>query len=264
VGYEALVQAVQGLVSDPETVEETLGFLFSLALHNFSVSGIFDGLHGTDQAEVDSKLSDIGPRLGRIHQPGAIQVLWDILPQLPGDDHALRYAIYQLFEQLVSLNHRNQIAFCSLGLVEPLFGLLGAHRSDTSVNEKERQALQKILKRILDMGATTADFRLIFQQLVKEDDSLDADILEIIRSGMKARWPDHFSMESPATLTLTEESVRGMPMTGFTYMVRDVSPYCTKTWLHYILASRSGYGSKRCLQMAHPLCFLLVWPAGRF
>jgi hypothetical protein len=222
VGYGALFQAIQGLVSDANTAEETLGFLLSLALHNFSVSGIFGGLIGTDQTEVDSRLSDIGPRLGRIHQPGAIQLLWDILPHLPGEDPALRYAIYKVFEQLIYLNHRNQIAFSSLGFVKPLLDLFNKQRSDTIVNEKERHILQRILRRILDMGATTADSRLIFHQAVREDDTLDADILEIVRMGMKARWPDHFSMEPPAALILTEEGSRGLPMTGFTYMVRDV------------------------------------------
>lgn len=229
MGYDALFQAVQALVLDPKTVEETVGFLISLALHNFSMSGIFEGLQGTDYAEVDSKLSDIGPLLGRIHQPGAIQVLWDILPQLPGRDPALRYGIYKLFEQLAYLNHRNQIAFCSLGLTRSILTLLDTHRSDPSVNDQEKHILQKLLRRILDMGATTADVRLIFQQVVKEDDSLDSDILDIIRTGMKARWPEHFSVESSATLTLREEGIRGMPMTGFTFMVRDVSPYFTKT-----------------------------------
>jgi hypothetical protein len=194
-----------------------------LALHNFSVSGIFDGLQGTNQAEVDSRLCDIGPRLGRVIQPGAIRVLWDILPQLPGEDPALRYAIYKLFEQLIYLNHRNQVVFSGLGLVKPLLDLLNGHKSHSTANDKERNVLQKLLRRILDIGATTADFRLIFQQVVKDDDTLDTDVLEIIRAGMKARWPEHFSMESSAALILKEEGIRGMPMTGFTYMVRDIS-----------------------------------------
>ena len=225
MGYDALLQAVHGLVSDARTVEETLGFILSLALHNFSVSGIFDGLQGTDQAEVDSRLSNIGPRLGYIHQPGAVRVLWDILPQLPGDDPALRYAIYKILEQLIYLNHRNQVAFSNLGFVKPLLDLLNGHRSETIVTQNERHTQQRFLKRILDLGATTMDSRLIFQQAVKEDDTLDNDILEIIRAGIKARWPEHFSMESPATLTLSEEGIRGMPIAGFTYMVSSASPY---------------------------------------
>jgi hypothetical protein len=243
VGYEALLQAVKGLVSDAKTTEETLGFLLSLALHNFSVSGIFGGLQETNQEDVDSRLSDVGPLLGRIHQPGAIQVLWDLLPELPGEDPALRYAIYKLLEQLIHLNHRNQIAFSSLGLVKPLLDLFNEHRKDTgaAVNEKERHVLQRLLRRILDFGATTAEARFIFQQAVKEDDTLDADILEIIRAGMKARWPDHFLMESPAVLSLTEDSIRGLPATGFTYMVS--LSHCKEKWLNnYIVNHRSGYG----------------------
>lgn len=250
VGYDALFQAVQGLISDPKTVEETLGFLLSLALHNFSVSGIFGGLQGTDQTTVDSRLSDIGPLLGRIILPGAIRVLWDILPQLPGNDPAVRYAIYKLFEQLVYLNHRNQVVFSSLGLVKPLLDLINKHRNDPSANDKEKHVLQKLLRRILDIGATTAESRLIFQQVVKDGDMLDTDILEIIRTGMKARWPEHFSMESPATLVLKEEGIRGMPMTGFTYMVRNNTLYlceCTKLiYLHLDLVMDRKSARKWC------------------
>jgi hypothetical protein len=32
---------------------------------------------------------------------------------------------------------------------------------------------------------------------------------------------EHFSMESRAALTLTQENIKGMPQTGFTYMVSE-------------------------------------------
>lgn len=60
------------------------------------------------------------------------------------------------------------------------------------------------------MGATPTEARLLFQKIVKEDETLDADVLEIVRSGMKSRWVEHFSMESPASLSMTEGGVRGM------------------------------------------------------
>lgn len=221
MGYEAVFQSVQGLVSDSKTVEQTLGFLISLALHNFSLSGIFDSLYGTDYAQVDTRMTDISPRLGLIVESGAIQVLWDLIPHLPGNDPALRYAIYKFVEVLLYLNHRNQVIFGSLGLVRSLFDLFIAHRNEKGVPsfDKERPILQKLLRRTLDISATTAESRLIFQKAVKEDDTLDIDVLEVIRAGMKGRWPEHFSMESAAALTLKEESVKGMPTTGFTFMV---------------------------------------------
>lgn len=223
-GYDALFQVIQDLIFDARMVEQTLGFLLSLALHNFTISGVFDAVRGTDHAKVDARISDIGPRLSQIHQPGAIKVLWDVMLLLPTDHSALRYAVYKIFEQLLYHNHRNHAVFSSLGLVKPVFDIF---TSGVTMDDKERHVLQKLLRRMLDMTATPADARLIFQKAVKEDDTLDADILEIIRLSMKARWPQHFSMQSPAAFTYTEEGVRGMPQTGFTYMVRDTTYDCS-------------------------------------
>lgn len=167
-------------------------------------------------------MADIGPRMGIIHELGAIQILWDLIPILPGGDIVLRYAIYKMFEVLLYLNHRNQIVFGSLSLVKPLLELFNQYRVDTGM-VKERHVVQKLLRRTLDVDATTAESRIILQQTIKEEDVLDADILEVVRGGMKARWPEHFSMESPAALKLTEDGIRGMPMTGFTFMVRFIS-----------------------------------------
>jgi hypothetical protein len=257
-GYDALFQAIKDLVSDTRMVEHTLGFLFSLALHNFSISGIFDALRGSDLAQVDTRMSDIGPRLGQIYQPGAIQVLWDVMPHLPADESALRYAVYKLFEQLLYLNHRNHVVFSGLGLVKPLFDIFV---NRMTMDDKERHVLQKLLRRMLDLGATPADARPIFQKVVKEDDTLDTNVLEIIRSGMKARWPEHFSMESPAALTLTEEGVRGMPSTGFTYMARNSigNFFHHQTNNIFTLPCRRGYGLKICLRAPLTTCSRSVW-----
>ncbi|KDQ53971.1 hypothetical protein JAAARDRAFT_61057 [Jaapia argillacea MUCL 33604] len=99
--------------------------------------------------------------------------------------------------------------------------------------EKERVVVTKLLKRLLEMGADTSSSRLLFKHLVKsplpqpgaeeedgilvdhhESDSewvddenvlhgeggvgkerLDADVLELVRSGMRSRWVPHLSIE---------------------------------------------------------------------
>lgn len=216
MGYDAVLQAVHGLLIDPSTVEQSLGFVLSLALHNFSVSGVFETLQGANYALVDSRMADISPLLGIICQPGAIKVLWDALQYLPGDSSVLRYAVYKLLERLLYLNHRNQVVFNSLEIVGAVFDLFIACRA----NEKERHVLQKLLRRILDLGTAIPVSRLILQKAIKDDDSLDPDVLDVIRAGMKARWPEHFSMESSAALVLAQENTKGLPLTGFTYMVR--------------------------------------------
>ena len=79
--------------------------------------------------------------------------------------------------------------------------------------------MQKLLRRVLDLGANASEVRSIFRAAVNEDDSLNPQVLEILRAGMKARWPDHFSLEKRAAIKFTENNIRGLPGGGFTLLV---------------------------------------------
>jgi hypothetical protein len=219
VGYEHLKQALVGLVTDSRTVDQTMGFIFSLAFHDFSVTTIFATMRGVNQDQIDTPVSEFVSRVGVIRQPGAIKVLWDLLPQLTEGNSAMQYGIYKLFELLSHLNHRNHAVLSSLGLVKPLFDLYYESKEDGMVTEKERQVWQKLIRRLLDMGANTADARFIFEKAITAEETLDAEVMDIIRGGMKSRWPEHFSMDSGAALIVNEDGVKGLPAAGFTFMV---------------------------------------------
>ncbi|KAF9002530.1 hypothetical protein BDQ17DRAFT_1357028 [Cyathus striatus] len=200
VGYESLAFALRGLVAHRRTSEETLGFLLSLAIHDFSISGIFSGLRGAKQEDIDMRFLESGTRLGTIHQPEPIHILWTLAPRVTANNDSLRYAVYKLFESLSYVGHRNQAVLSSLSLVKPVFNRFYETRNDASVSEKERYVLQKLLRRILDVGATTVEVRPIMQKAVRDDGTLDP--------------------EAPAAVVLTEENVRGLPPHGFTFMAR--------------------------------------------
>lgn len=205
------------LIADSKTTDETLGFILSLALRDFSVSGIFVALRSaqnTDDAE--AKIGEFHPRLGLIRQPGAILLLWNLVPQLTSPP--MRYGSLKLFDQLSRRNHRNQAVLSTLGLVKSLFDWYYLRKE---TDPKERQALQRLLRRLLDMGATTREAKRIFQNAVKNDETLDTEVLEIIRAAIRARWPEHFSMEGQAALVLTDENMKGLPFSGCTFMVKN-------------------------------------------
>jgi hypothetical protein len=217
------------LVSEPKTVNETLGFLMSFALHDFSLCGIFTALRDAEEAELDNKISDLESRLGLIRRPGAIGLLWSFVPQMVADDNHMRYGVCKLFERLSCGSHRNQAILSSLGLVKSIFDYFDRSREDPTFTEKSRHLLQKLLRRLLDLGATTAEARVIFQNVIKDNETLDADVLELVRAGMKARWPKHFSLENQAAFVLVRGGLKGLPATGFTHMVSgkvDFSDAC--------------------------------------
>lgn len=220
MGYELLEDALRGLITNPQTVDHILGLVLALATHDLNISDVFTTLRATPKDQLNAVLENIEGRLGVIKRPGAILILWNAIPQVAGGDDAMRCAILKLFELLSLASHRNQAILSTLGLVRSLFHRFYSARVDPSVTDEERHILQKLLRKLLDMGATTSEARLILQKTIKDDKTLDTEILDVVRFGIKSRWLEHFSMESPAALVLQEENVRGLPSSGFTFMVR--------------------------------------------
>ena len=52
----------------------------------------------------------------------------------------------------------------------------------------------------------------------KSDEVLDGRILEVVRFGMKPRWVERFSMETPAAIIVRDDKFKEPPATGFTFM----------------------------------------------
>lgn len=213
---------MHSLISDNRTVDYTLGLLLSFAIHNFRASDIFSSVRDAQEDELEDVVGAFESRLGTIRHPGAMLILWNAIPQLTAGNASMRYVVFKLLDLLSHFSHRNQAILSGLGMVKSTFERLCDARRDTAVSEKERHTLQKLLRRLLEMGATTSEARVIFQRAVRADETLDTEILDIIRFGMKSRWLEHFSMESPAALLLTEDNVKGLPAGGFTFMVRHI------------------------------------------
>lgn len=203
---------------DPQTIGFTLGLLLGLALHDFNISNIFSALRDVSEDALENAVLQFEPHLGRVHRPGAILILWNTIPSLSAQG-PLRYGIYKVFERLSYASHRNLAILSTLGLAKSLFDRFYVFRNDLDIPKNERHIIQKLLRRLIDMGATPSEARLLFQRAIKEDETLDTEVLDIIRFGMKSRWLEHFSLESPAALRLREEDMKGLPATGFTFMV---------------------------------------------
>ena len=199
-----------------------MSFLACLALHDFAWSRFFLHMSGADYAAMDRKFQEFAPHLGLIHVPEAICIIYDA-STLPGrDDKVLRYMGTKLLERLALHKHRNQCVLSSLGLVHSLFERLCGR---PELPKPERQVVQKLLKRLLDHNVRTSDARVMFQRAIRPNDTLDPDVLEVLRAGMKVKWPEHFSFESPAALRVSRNGPRALPTTGFTFMVGGPNDY---------------------------------------
>lgn len=222
MGYDSLSQAVLPLVSDAKTVEQTLGFLVALGVHNFSLSAMFIAPDEFAHDAVDSQLRDAEPMLKFIRHPGVFRVLFAALARLPPPkDARLRYTVLRLLERLTWHSHRNHAVLTSLGLIGALFDLYyasGGPQPRRVLAKQERQAVLKVLKRLMELGSDTTVARTMFQRAVNEDETLNGEVLELLRAGMKTRWPEHLSMEGAASVAVPSTS-RALPTTGFTFMI---------------------------------------------
>ncbi|OSD07923.1 beach-domain-containing protein [Trametes coccinea BRFM310] len=216
VGLESFAQATLALVSDARTIKQTVSFLACLALHNFAWSRFFLHITGADYATADKKFQEFSAQLGLIHVPEALHILYDAVTASAQENALLRYMGFKLLERLTLHKHRNQCVLSSLGLERSLFERLC---SSTTLAKQEKQVVQKLLRRLLDHNVKTEDARLMFQKAVRPNDTLDPDVLEVLRAGMKVKWPEHFSLESPAALRVTKTGSRALPSTGFTFMI---------------------------------------------
>ncbi len=197
-----------------------LGLLLSFILHNFSLKSVFKDMQSADLDGVDRVLDQYEVHFQSIHHPGALPLLWTL--HLRVSVHpSIRYGFSKVLAHLCSSNHRNFTMMSNSSLVLSVLEYFHSSKGDGGVPEKERHAWQKLLRRLLELGAEPSYARLILQKSVQEGNNLDLEMLDLIRNGSKSRWVDHFSMESSSVLVATDEDSKGLPTSGITFMVCD-------------------------------------------
>ncbi|KAL5513687.1 BPH1 [Sanghuangporus vaninii] len=205
VGYSPLGEALVPLLLDAKSIDSLFGLLLSAAHANFTLSNIFSILRLRDELD----LTNYRSMLARVKNAQFYALSFSLLPKLPPGDKIFPRALIALTEICVSMNHRNKVLLSSTHLFKIAFDqFLEGFLPST-----------KLLRKLLDVGAGTEQVRLLFQRAIKKDGALNGDVLEILRSGMKTKWPKHFSLEDAASVRFEEQNVRGLPSTGLTFMV---------------------------------------------
>ena len=206
VGYESLSRALSTSILSPPTRLQTLGLLLSFAVQDFSLSDYY--LPGRSDAP------EVQARLDVIRQPAGIQVLWDSLADIPPES---RNVTLQAFECLTSKYLRNRAVLNNLNVTSSLLHAFLVSTPDS----RARKQIQKTLKRVLELGVSTSEARLILRSAVLPDDRLHPEVLEVVRGVSRGGWPTNISLMSPASLSFSHSGFKALPCTGFTYMVGD-------------------------------------------
>lgn len=233
VGYAALSDACDALIKHPVTFDKTLGCLLSLSVHDFAVIDLFVTLQASchDLHDLDIHFLEFAPSLGTIHLPGVFKIVWEFVLGSLATNGSLRLMVYKLLEHLTRSSHRNLAVLSMLGILTPMFSnFISSSTVDQQGPDAAERRLQcKIVKRLFEMGASTRDAQRLFQCAVKEDKSLDAEMIDLIRSGLKSKWPPHILFQDMSSVTMPLGSCTTLPASGLTFLVSVrifASPHC--------------------------------------
>lgn len=172
-------------------------------------------------------LDDIQPLFGTLRHAQAFGLLVYLSQKVPEGDTLVPSAVWNIAEHLSTRRHRNACLMNELNFVELLLKHLFTPESSLIPVVVDRATLQKLLRRLLSLGIKTHEARFLFERAVEElnvekglaQSKLNIDVLEVIKNGMKARWPLHFDMQGAAYLECRDEGVKGLPQGGFTFMI---------------------------------------------
>ena len=177
-------------------------------MQNFALSDYYQpGRSDTPEVQV---------HLDVIRQPAGIRVLWDSLTTMPPES---RDATLQALEYLSSRCLRNRAILNDLNIAPSLLQFLLVSPPDSL----ERKRVHKTLRRVLELGVSVSEARLILQSVVLSDGRLHPEVLDVVRGAARGRWPTHISFMSPASLSFSHSGTKALPYAGFTYMVGNIS-----------------------------------------
>ncbi|KIJ16201.1 hypothetical protein PAXINDRAFT_76049 [Paxillus involutus ATCC 200175] len=223
VGYTALSDASRALLKHPITSEMALGCLLSLSFHEFALVDLFVTLQTSHHhnKELDIHFLEFAPSLGTVHLPHVFKIIWDFIAGSPATDSSLRLVLYKILEHLTQSSHRNLAVLSMLGILTPMFShyMSGMCQQGSDRPGTERRLQCKILKRLFEMGTSTQDARLLLQCAVREDKTLDPEAVDLIRIGLRSRWPHHLTLKATSAVTLPLGSWKTLPTSGFTFML---------------------------------------------
>lgn len=218
--------------------DHTFSFLLSFAMQDFSLSDIFPSIRRTlstspnassplvHQPIVDQALDSVSAMLANLHFPQPLLLLLEAQELQPASEVHLSYAILRSLLLVASANQRNnillsQMAFVSV-IVPRVFSLHGAmFRLE---EDPLRPTLLKLLRRTIEAGVKHAEARALFQLAIKDGSSLDDDVLEILRHGMKSRWPGMLNAWGRSWVECRALLEKGFNKnaTGITFVVRSL------------------------------------------
>ncbi|KAI6008605.1 hypothetical protein EDC04DRAFT_2871453 [Pisolithus marmoratus] len=220
VGYDVLSDACSAFLGHPPTSEKMLGCLLSLSFHDFGLADVFSTLVVCqDLAELELKFLEYTASFGTIHLPHVFKIAWDFMTRSLAASGPMRLIVYKILEHLTQSSHYNLAVLGEASVLPLVFSFFASSAigiSGLDSQPPERRLLSKILKRLFEIGASAQDVKQLLQCAVTENGALDGEMIELLRAGMKCRWPPHISLQGSSAITKWMSDARALPAAGFT------------------------------------------------
>ncbi|QRV82971.1 beige protein [Ceratobasidium sp. AG-Ba] len=212
VGYEALESSVSDYVNRKEqgVASSALSSLAAFAFQLPSLSSFLPSVdstalnpqgdgpdsndtntHDYDPAGVDSLVTQQDTTSAQSTHSEAVTILLRLVWALPSPAGSrTSYAIAKLLDRLAAASHANRAALGHAGIVQLVWDrLYTVNKSSTpaSIPLPESTALQKLIRRILELGAPLDDLKLLFRRTA--DPTVATKALALLKGNPNARWP---------------------------------------------------------------------------
>ncbi|CDZ97004.1 Lysosomal trafficking regulator LYST and related BEACH and WD40 repeat proteins [Phaffia rhodozyma] len=238
IGFAALSSAIE--LSEmllPPSCDHTFSFLLSFAFYDFSLSDLFPSIRrslaslkpaqfidpSVYQPIIDVKIQAVQHIFNNLYFPKPLLLLLEAQELLPVGELHLGYAILKSLERIShSAHQRNNLLLSQLSFVSILLPRVFDSPGDLlgSPDDPHRPTLLKLLRRVLETGVSHAESRAIFQLAIGRNGELEEDVLELIRHGMRSRWPGMINHWGRSWLECRGLMDRGFgkDSRGFTFM----------------------------------------------
>ncbi|KAG8791696.1 hypothetical protein FRC12_008394, partial [Ceratobasidium sp. 428] len=212
VGYQALESSVSDYVNriEPGIPSSALSSLAAFAFQLPSLSSFLSSVdtavlhhnhpHSTDtttiqtfdSAIIDTLVFEQDVTSARTTHPEVVPILlrlaWSL--SLPACLH-ISYALAKLLERLAAASYANRAALSQTGIVQlvwnRLFPVSSKSTSPVPLSPPESIVLQKLLRRILELGSPLDDLKLLFKRAA--DPAVSVKALALLKGNPNARWP---------------------------------------------------------------------------
>ncbi|KAJ1300253.1 hypothetical protein OPQ81_005082 [Rhizoctonia solani] len=204
VGYNALESSASDYLNRPEpgtkamVLSSLAAFVFQLPSLSAFLPSIDAQLHDSSDGTVmpmGDYITQLDTPSARISHPLAIPILLRLTWSLANETYS--FAMAKLFDRLAAVSYANRAAMAGSGVVRIVWDRLyplptSKSAAPVEIPAQESHALQKLLRRVIDVGAPLSDLKHLFKR-TSSGGPVGLKALGTLKGNPQARWPSFLS-----------------------------------------------------------------------